>query len=100
MALHHHPPSGRFFLPAAATHNYNHYHLLQGDPAETLPAFVRSSGASLLVTDDSPLRLGRAGRAAVAAALPPGVPLHEVDAHNVVPAWAASDKREYALSIL
>ena len=68
----------------------------QGDPAETLPAFVRSSGASLLVTDYSPLRLGRTWRAAVAAALPAGVPLHEVDAHNVVPVWEASDKREYA----
>lgn len=24
------------------------------------------------------------------------VPMHEVDAHNVVPVWEASDKREYA----
>jgi deoxyribodipyrimidine photo-lyase len=23
------------------------------------------------------------------------VPFHEVDAHNVVPVWVASDKREY-----
>lgn len=23
------------------------------------------------------------------------VPMHEVDAHNIVPTWIASDKREY-----
>ena len=23
------------------------------------------------------------------------IPMHEVDAHNVVPVWEASDKREY-----
>jgi hypothetical protein len=26
--------------------------------------------------------------------MPSGVPVHEVDAHNVVPCWVASDKRE------
>ena len=48
----------------------------------------------MLVTDYSPLRLGRQWRAEVAANLPREVPFHEVDAHNVVPVWSASDKRE------
>ena len=70
-------------------------HHRQGDPAETLPKLVRDAGAGLLVTDYSPLRLGRRWRDAVAGAIG-GVAMHEVDAHNVVPVWAASDKREYA----
>ncbi len=70
------------------------FFLLRGDPAETVPRLVTEIDAALLVVDYSPLRLGRAWRAAVAAAV--GVPVLEVDAHNVVPVWEASPKREYA----
>ncbi|KAG2438770.1 hypothetical protein HXX76_005312 [Chlamydomonas incerta] len=69
------------------------FYLLQGDPAETLPALVSGLGAGLLVTDYSPLRLGRTWREQVCSALG-SVPVHEVDAHNVVPVWVASEKRE------
>lgn len=31
----------------------------------------------------------------MAAALPAATPFAEVDAHNIVPVWVASDKREY-----
>jgi hypothetical protein len=34
----------------------------QGDPAETLPQLCTDTGAGLLVTDYSPLRLGRQWR--------------------------------------
>ena len=48
------------------------------------------------MTDYSPSAT-RAQRAARASAITPAdVPVHEVDARNVVPAWAASDKLEYA----
>ncbi|GBF93049.1 CPD photolyase [Raphidocelis subcapitata] len=70
------------------------FFLLQGDPAVTLPKLVKDTGAGLLVTDYSPLRLGRQWRDQVTAAIG-AVPFHEVDAHNVVPVWVASDKREY-----
>jgi hypothetical protein len=53
-----------------------------------VPQLVKDTGASLLVTDFASLRLGRQWRDAVAAKLE--VPFHEVDAHNVVPAWVAS----------
>lgn len=59
-----------------------------GDPSETIPKLVQDTGASLLVTDYAPLRLGRQWRQAVAEQLE--VPFHEVDAHNVVPVWVAS----------
>ncbi|CAL56501.1 DNA photolyase, class 2 [Ostreococcus tauri] len=50
--------------------------------------------ASAVVCDFTPLREGRATRATIARALE--CPVVEVDAHNVVPAWVASDKQEYA----
>lgn len=70
------------------------FFLLKGDPTETIPGLVEQTGASLLVTDFGPLRLGKQWREAVAEKIT--VPFHEVDTHNVVPVWVASDKREYA----
>ena len=59
-----------------------------------MPAYAERCGAGGLVTDFNPLRLSRAGETTVADRL--SVPLHLVDAHNVVPVWRASDKQEYA----
>ncbi|GAX72643.1 hypothetical protein CEUSTIGMA_g99.t1 [Chlamydomonas eustigma] len=70
------------------------FFLLKGDPVETIPDLVKKSGAGLLITDYSPLRLGRQWRSQVGSKLPPGVLYQEVDAHNVVPVWVASEKRE------
>ncbi|GJP50223.1 hypothetical protein CLOM_g9366 [Closterium sp. NIES-68] len=139
------------------------FFLFQGKAEETVPDFLMRCGASLLVTDFSPLRIGRHWREAVCARLAARelsqsgsssnrrvqrgpaatdraatiagaaevgevdvdrfnsggsneeankegtdgreelwdasvglVGVHEVDAHNVVPIWAASDKLEYA----
>lgn len=72
------------------------FFLLQGNPVETIPKLVKESGASLLVVDYSPLRLGRVWRSEVATTLQGKCPMHEVDAHNIVPVWEASNKREYA----
>ena len=70
------------------------FHLLRGAPGDALPELVAARGAAAVVCDFSPLRVAREWRDAVAAALPDGVGLVEVDAHNVVPAWRASDKQE------
>ena len=45
------------------------------------------------MTDFDPLRFKRAWKSRVAESLP--CPLFEVDAHNIVPCWAASEKAEY-----
>ena len=66
--------------------------LLEGDPNDTVPAFATQCKAGLIVTDQSPLRMGREWRDAVSAAAE--CPVHEVDAHNVVPVWEASPKLE------
>jgi deoxyribodipyrimidine photo-lyase len=65
-----------------------------GDPVRQLPALAAALHAGLVVTDFSPLRPGRTWRTAVAASLPAGCGMEEVDAHNVVPAWRASDHVE------
>lgn len=70
------------------------FHCLMGHPVETLPSFVEKHEACALVSDFSPLRVGLAWKRDVAGKLPENVPLYEVDAHNVVPVWIASDKQE------
>lgn len=70
------------------------FYLLRGDPGQTIPELVKELDASLLVTDQSPLRLPQKWRDDVQKAIE--CPLHEVDAHNVIPVWETSQKREYA----
>ena len=70
------------------------FHCLQGDPVQSLPSFVSEHDACALVADFSPLRVGLAWKKGVADKLPEHVPLYEVDTHNVVPVWVASDKQE------
>ena len=74
------------------------FFLLEGDPTDTLPALAASTGASALVADFSPLRLNRSWKRGVLerlqSASPSSCAFYEVDAHNVVPCWAATDKKE------
>ena len=69
-------------------------HLLWGGPEQVLPKFVTSHQVALVVADFSPLRIARQWKSDVQTALPKGVGLHVVDAHNIVPCWLASDKQE------
>ena len=70
------------------------FHLLRGEPAETIPKFVEKYGAGEVVTDFNPLRFTEQWREDVAKQLP--VQLSEVDAHNIIPCWQASEKTEFA----
>jgi deoxyribodipyrimidine photo-lyase len=72
--------------------------LLTGDPLVTLPAFLASLKAGVCVTDFDPMRQKRRWTAGVAAAF--AGQLLEVDAHNVVPCFVASPKREYTAATL
>lgn len=74
------------------------FHLLAGQPQDRLPSFVNGCDAALLVTDFDPLAIKVAWKKAIAAAV--SIPFHEVDAHNLIPVWLASDKREYAAHTL
>jgi deoxyribodipyrimidine photo-lyase len=70
------------------------FYFLFGSPDSTVPALAQRLGASLLVCDFSPLRLGRQWRRSVTSSVK--IPVHEVDAHNITPAWVASEKQETA----
>ncbi len=70
------------------------FYLLAGKPEEELPRFCREHGTGALVTDFSPLRHNSRWKTKVAARV--SVACFEVDAHNIVPCWAASPKQEYA----
>jgi len=72
------------------------FHLLRGFATEVLPSFAEEAKACAVVTDMSPLRVpmkwvNDTGGSLEAA----GIPLFQVDAHNIVPIWVSSDKQEY-----
>jgi deoxyribodipyrimidine photo-lyase len=66
---------------------------LLGRPPEEVAGLARALDAAAVVADFDPLRHKRRWLAQAGEALP--CPLHEADARNVVPCFAASDKREY-----
>jgi deoxyribodipyrimidine photo-lyase len=70
------------------------FRLLRGDPGEEVASLAAGVDALHIVTDADPLKVKGAWREALLAATDRPVTL--VDAHNVVPVWAASDKREWA----
>uniref|UniRef100_A0A5B7BE52 Deoxyribodipyrimidine photo-lyase n=1 Tax=Davidia involucrata TaxID=16924 RepID=A0A5B7BE52_DAVIN len=72
------------------------FFLFQGEAIETIPNFVRECGASLLVTDFSPLREVRSWKEEICNRVDDSLSIHEVDTHNVVPVWVASKKLEYS----
>ncbi|KAK6158046.1 hypothetical protein DH2020_005360 [Rehmannia glutinosa] len=66
-----------------------------GEAVDSIPSFLKECGASLLVTDFSPLREVRQWKEEICKRVNESVSIQEVDAHNVVPVWVASDKLEY-----
>ncbi|KAF8379312.1 hypothetical protein HHK36_028745 [Tetracentron sinense] len=72
------------------------FFLFQAKAVETIPNFLRECGASVLVTDFSPLREVRKWKEEICERVSDSVSVQEVDAHNVVPVWVASAKLEYS----
>lgn len=72
------------------------FHLLHGEPSKIVPNFIKTNSLGAVVTDFFPLRLPMTWVEEVKERLPDGVPICQVDAHNIVPCWIASDKLEYA----
>jgi deoxyribodipyrimidine photo-lyase len=66
--------------------------LLLGDPGKMVTQYAARMHAAEVVTDFDPLRIKRAWKAELVAHT--GAAVSEVDAHNIVPCWAASPKRE------
>ncbi|XP_048019119.1 CPD photolyase [Megalobrama amblycephala] len=71
------------------------FHLLSGEPEQNLPTFVKNWNFGAVVTDFNPLRIPLQWTETVKKHLPSDIPFVQVDAHNVVPCWEASEKLEY-----
>ncbi len=69
------------------------FFLLSGSPEKQVVELVKKLGAGVLVTDFSPLRISREWKKSVARKI--ACPFYEVDAHNIIPCWAASPGQEF-----
>ena len=77
------------------------FHLLKGSPENVLIDFAKKVSAGVIVSDFSPLRIHKQWVESLESimggdAAMKNVMLQQVDAHNVVPVWVASEKLEYA----
>lgn len=76
-------------------HAYNiPFFIIEETPEKSLTWLNNNTKLGAIVTDFSPLRIGREWRETVAKRFE--IPVIEVDAHNIIPAWIASDKQEFA----
>jgi len=72
------------------------FFMLLGDPVLKIYDFVISNNIGAVVTDFDPLKVKRKWKGVLAEKLEEKkIPLFEVDAHNLVPCRAASDKKEW-----
>lgn len=69
------------------------FHFLLGNPAETIPDFIKENKIGGLVSDFSPLRYNREWKNTISEII--SIPFYEVDTHNIVPCWIASQKQEF-----
>ncbi len=65
---------------------------LLGNPAEVISNYIHLNNIGILISDFSPLRNDRLNKQKLLSKLK--IPFYEVDAHNIVPVWIASDKME------
>lgn len=72
------------------------FFLLTGLAQDQIPIFVSEHKIAGVICDFSPLRISLSWVDNLKKNLPPDVPLAQVDGHNIVPCWVASEKLEYA----
>jgi len=68
--------------------------ILVGEPEVILKQFIEDNSIGLVVLDFSPLRIKRNWIESLKKNIK--ITVCEVDAHNIVPCWISSDKKEYA----
>ena len=67
--------------------------LIKGEPSVSLANYINTNDISLLVSDFDPLIVKRGWKNKLNELI--AIPHHEVDAHNIVPCWIASNKLEF-----
>jgi len=70
------------------------FFLLEGSPEEEIVKFCKNKDVSALITDFSPLKIGRKWRNKISKEI--DCSMSEVDTHNIVPCFYVSDKQEFA----
>lgn len=70
------------------------FYLLTGNPETEIISFANTYQIGTLISDMSPLTIGKQWRTHVANNI--SVPFIEVDAHNTVPVWVTSPKQEFS----
>jgi len=70
------------------------FYLLKGNPIDEISKFIELNNIGCLVTDFSPLKVYQNRVEKVASKI--SIQFHQVDAHNIIPTWIASEKQEYA----
>lgn len=70
------------------------FYLLKGKPEEIIPEFINKYKVHSLYKDFGPLKIQQTWTKNVLDQV--NIPIYEVDTHNIVPCWVASDKQEYA----
>jgi deoxyribodipyrimidine photo-lyase len=72
--------------------------IMNGQPDEVLPLFLKESEAGSLITDFNPLKIPLSWKKSLTKILT--TPFHEVDAHNIIPCRIASNKQEFSARTL
>jgi deoxyribodipyrimidine photo-lyase len=67
------------------------FELLLGHPWIEFPSFLHRTDASMLIADFDPVRIKIEWKKMVVSGT--NIPAYEVDAHNVVPCWAVSNRK-------
>ena len=67
---------------------------LQGKPEDIITDTVNKRSIGTIIVDHNPLKVYRKRIKRVIDKI--DVPLYQVDAHNIVPCWKVSEKKEYA----
>lgn len=69
------------------------FYVIEDDPLKRLPSLIQQYAIGQLITDFTPLRFMRSMKQTIANTIP--ISMLEVDAHNIVPWFVASDKQEW-----
>jgi deoxyribodipyrimidine photo-lyase len=69
------------------------FRLITGNPPENIAVLSKKIRAGAIVTDFDPLRIKKDWKGELVKRI--DIPLFDVDAHNIVPCRAASDKQEF-----
>ncbi len=70
------------------------FKVLVGNASKNIVTFINDFQVGALVSDFDPMKLKKQWKSEILKSIQ--IPFYEVDAHNIVPCWIASEKQEYA----